>query len=88
MSVSEDQSSTHNYSKTTFMDGNPVNYHEIDLMDVEVDQARAKEPGSGAGKIGDWSLTTKRLASNSSPPMLDSIQLKNAETRVCPEKLP
>lgn len=42
MSVSEDQSSTHNHSKTTFMEGNPVNYHQIDLLDDEVDQARVK----------------------------------------------
>lgn len=59
MSVSEDQSSTHNYSKTTFMEGNFVDYHEMDMMEAEIDPARLE---SFKGEICDpkaWPFKSK-----------------------------
>lgn len=54
MSVSEDQSSTHNYSKTTYMDGPYVNYHDIEAMDYEVDPERVKAFNSEIYNSASW----------------------------------
>jgi hypothetical protein len=40
MSISEDQGSTNNYSKTTLMEGNFVDYHELDILEAEIDPLR------------------------------------------------